>query len=203
MLVAMMFSERIWVLLLYFLSAALHEMGHLIAARSLDLDVKEIRFDFSGVRILIPQGTISYRSELILAAAGPLANIIGITVCIVCFLVSGVSGSCVVYAMEDLIMGEMDLVGAAGAFVMFSFLQCLLNMLPVNTLDGGRVLFCSLAIFFGERVARGAIRFFSYFIAFTLIIIAFYLLLKISSGLGIFVFSACIFLSTVNCQEEK
>ena len=51
MLAAMIMSDRAEILVLYYLSAGLHECGHLAAAKLMKIRIREIIFDYSGVRI--------------------------------------------------------------------------------------------------------------------------------------------------------
>ena len=197
MLFAMIASDSVALLGIYFLSAALHECGHLLAARALKIEIKEIRFDFSGVRICTDDIITSYWHELFLAAAGPLVNLIAVTASVCVFSLCGVSLFGVVNSVVSFFEGELTFLGAVGFFATSSLLQGSINLLPVNTLDGGRILFCASALFFGERCASATIKSTSFIAAFVLWTVALYMLLKVSSGLGIFVFAACIFLSTL------
>ncbi len=197
MLFAMIASDGAAILLIYFLSAALHECGHLMAAKVMKIEIEEIRFDFSGVRICTDKNIPSYLHELILAAAGPLVNIVSVTLCMCVFSLCGVSLFNVVDAIIALLGGEVTALGAVGFFAASSVLQGGINLLPINTLDGGRILFCASALFFGERCASAFIKATSFIAAFVLWTVALYLLLRVSSGLGIFIFSVCVFLSSL------
>ena len=197
MAVAMLISDRADVIILYTLSASLHECGHLLAARILGVKVKEIRFEFSGVRICPEEGITSYKNEFILAAAGPLVNLAVITAAIAVFSFFKVSPSDAESLCEGfLLSGEYTHFGALGFVALSSLLQGGINLLPVRTFDGGRMTYCLCASLLGERRAENILDVFSALSAFILWTIALYLMLKISSGLGIYVFSLCLFLST-------
>jgi hypothetical protein len=47
MVAAMIISDRADIFLLYALSAFLHELGHISAAKLMKIEIKEIKFDFS------------------------------------------------------------------------------------------------------------------------------------------------------------
>ena len=79
----------------------------------------------------------------------------------------------------------------------------MVNLLPVRTFDGGRVTYCLSAILFGERRAENLLDVFSALSAFVLWTVSLYLMLKISSGLGVYVFSLCLFLSTFEKGNER
>ena len=198
MLAAMILSDRGELLCLYFLSAILHELGHLVAAWRLRLGIREVRLDFSGIRISINEELSSYKSEMVLALAGPLVNLASVVICLVFLRSRGISAEALEGCIEGFFKeGSITLNGAIGFFGICSLLQGTVNLLPVKTFDGGRVLYCSISSICSERVAERALDISSSFSAFVLWTVALYLMLKISSGLGIFVFAICIFCSTL------
>lgn len=202
MLVAMLLSDRTEIFVLYALSAALHECGHLLAARILGIKIREVRFDFSGIRICTEEKLTSYRNEFLLAAAGPIVNYVVITVIAAFCSLYGVSiteatESCVSFLFE----GRYSHMGALCFVALSSFLQLGINLLPIRTFDGGRMTYCLSAVLFGERRAEQILDVFSGFSAFVLWTVALYLMLRISSGLGIYVFSVCLFLSTLKKSD--
>ena len=197
MLVTMLLSDRAEVLILYVLSATLHETGHLLAARRLKIGIKEIRFEFSGVRICTEEKLTSYKNELIMALSGPLASFIIFAVSVVFLSFCKTSVSEAITHIAGFIDGENSVIGAVGFVALSSFLQGCVNLLPVKSFDGGRVVYCALAVMLSEDVAERVIELSSILFAFSLWTVALYLMLKVSAGLGIFVFSACIFLSTI------
>lgn len=198
MLGSMMISDRAEMLFLYVLSATLHEFGHLAAARALGIGVGEIRFEFSGVRICTEEKLTSYKSELLLAAAGPLVNFICVTVCVTIFSFLKISWDEAAELTDAFLKhGVYSHLGATGFFAIASLLQGGVNLLPVKTFDGGRICYCVIAMLFGERVARRVLDVSSALSAFVLWTVALYLMLRVSAGLGIYVFAACIFLSTL------
>lgn len=198
MLGSMMISDRVEVLLLYILSATLHELGHLGAAGVLGIGIREIRFEFSGVRICTEEKLTSYKNELRLAMAGPLVNFVCVTVCVAFFSCFNISLNEASALTENfLVDGYYSHVGAVGFFAIASLLQGCVNLLPVKTFDGGRICYCAIAMLCREKAAARALDIFSAFSAFLLWTVALYLMLKLSAGLGIYVFAVCIFLSTL------
>ena len=197
MALAALLCDRVDIILLYALSAALHEGGHLAAARLLGIKIKEIRFEFSGIRICPDEGISSYKKELFLAAAGPFANLCVITVTVALFSLWGITADeASVLCSKLLFEGEYTRAGAISFVALSSLLQGGINLLPVRTLDGGRMTYCLTAILWDERRAENLLDVFSALSAIVSWTASLYLMLKISSGLGIYVFSACLFLST-------
>ncbi len=195
-------SDKMSLILIYAASAFLHEAGHLCAARLLKIRVREIRFGFAGVRICTEPGLSSYRDEFLLAAAGPFVNLLIIVVALT------LSGACGAGVDELLALtaefaegGELRPMGALGFAALSSLLQGGMNLLPIDTYDGGRMLYCGAATLLGEERAQRLISVTSAASAFILWTAALYLMLKISAGLGIYVFSVCIFLSVLKDTE--
>ena len=104
------------------LSAALHEAGHLFALHRLGVRVEQIRFHPFGIEITAPGlFSLPYRDELCVAAAGPIANLL----CACCTVI-------LVFLFGDF----------AGALflVVCNLALAGLNLMPVDDLDGGRIL---------------------------------------------------------------
>ena len=202
MLSAMIISDRADVILIYAFSAFLHEIGHLGAAKMLKIRIKEIKFDFSGVRICTDERLTPYKSEIALAMAGPLVNLIVTGAVMSFFKAQGISSA---EASEHigyfLTQGGSEIYGAIGFFGLSAALQGGINLLPVSTFDGGRITYCAIASLFGERSASRVTAAFSAASAFVLWTVSLYLMLRMSSGLGIYVFAACIFASTLKDAE--
>jgi len=202
MLSAMAVSDSFCVFAVYLFAALLHEMGHIIAAKVMKIGIKEIKFDFSGVRICTDSSLTPYKSEIILAISGPAVNLLA-------FLASALSWVIKYGSLEDFFASANLLMkeGSGNAdnviafFALSSLVQALINLMPVESFDGGRILYCATAELFGDRVARRVTDAASALSAFLLWTVALYLMLKISSGLGIYVFAACIFLSSLNKSQ--
>ena len=202
MICAAFISDRAEVIAIYFLTAAIHEGGHLLAARFLKIPIKEIRFGFSGVRICTDEGLTSYKKEIILAFAGPFANLLSIVACAAVLNFLGVSFELVLDSTVDFLSHRVpQSMGAVGFFVLCSGIHCFSNLLPINTFDGGRIVYCGIADMISERAAHRVIITCTMLLSLILWIIALYLLLKVSSGLGVFVFAASVFFSTLGSRE--
>ena len=109
---ALLFYQRAAVLLPFLLAAAVHELGHLLALRLLRHPLPSITLSFSGA--VMETGLLSYRDELLAAAAGPLASL--------------AAGSFLPLWPE---------------FGLYSVILGLFNLLPLPGLDGGRMLRCA------------------------------------------------------------
>mgnify|MGYP003289927008 CR=1 FL=1 len=202
MISSMLVSDSAAVLGVYVLAAVFHEMGHLLAAKILQVEIKEIAFGFSGVRIITKDKLLSYKNEFCLAMAGPLASFaVFFSIC-VCFCIFGMSSEVIFESAESFLQCNLSPWGALGFLAISSLIQAIINLLPVKTFDGGRMVYCVLAEAVSEYVADRVLMILSMFSAYLLWTVALYLMLRIGAGLGIYVFSACIFASTRNEDVE-
>lgn len=102
---------------LAFLTAIIHECGHIISAVILGLSIKSIYFLPYGIKmnLNIPLSLVSRMKKIILFASGSVTNIL-------CFVFI-----CFISKNENV---------AAGIHLATAFF----NLLPIGTLDGGRIL---------------------------------------------------------------
>lgn len=119
-----------------FLALGLHELAHVLAAKWLGVEIREIRLmPFGGsARMENPYGVPAVRL-LPVAAAGPAVNLLLTVVCA---------------AMMQ--WGWVKPVRAA-AFMQHNLVLCLFNLLPALPLDGGRILYALLQGRLGEMTA--------------------------------------------------
>ena len=203
MLLAMLICDKGRVVAVYFLAALLHELGHLLAAKALKISIGEIRFELSGVRICPKNGVISYFEEAVLAAAGPLVSLLSVLAVRISAAVGGQGITALLEAAELFLQqGEGGFFGGCGFFFLSSILQAATNLLPVSSFDGGRVLYAFLARFAGLDMAERVLSVTSAVSAFFLWTVALYLMLKVSAGLGVYVFAVCIFAGTVGKLDD-
>ena len=118
------YVDRQGLFLIGLMSCVLHECGHLAVLHILRKPIRKIRLTVSGAEICMVHG-LSYGEELAAAAMGPAVNI----------FLAGLL--CHVPGME----------AAAG---MNLILGCF-NLLPMESLDGGRILHSVLSILFGAE----------------------------------------------------
>lgn len=151
------------------LAAALHECGHLLAARLLHIPLRLLELDLMGARLYPASAIPSYRAEAILAAAGPLCSIL-----------------LAVPFLSTRIPFFVALRTATLSFALF-------NLLPIEGFDGGRVLFSLFACRFGEDSARRVLFASSYLSLLFLFALASCLLLRYGEDATLAVLSASLF----------
>ena len=108
--------DREWLAVL--LAAVLHEGGHWLAARLCGVRIVGFRVGLSGARMAL-DGLLSYKKEFLIAAGGPLANFV--CAWFVCWMGEAVGEGRELFFYASLGLG-------------------ILNMLPVGSLDGGRMI---------------------------------------------------------------
>jgi stage IV sporulation protein FB len=116
MLTAMLIIDRTGIILFGLLACILHELGHIIAFVIVDHIPELISFESSGIRLVKSQKTISYKQEIFVLIAGSGVN----------FIFAAVFG--LINTKSAAFFCGVHLI--LGAF----------NMLPIGTLDGGRIV---------------------------------------------------------------
>lgn len=172
---ALIFSGKLTVLTAIVLAAVLHELGHIAAACILKIDFEEFSLSLLGARLKMGSRLISYRDEILLAASGPFINIISF---IAFYPQTSWAGW----------LGEFFAYFTAASL----FLGCL-NLLPISTFDGGRILYTSVAAKASPALASNILRGLSFVCLFGLWCISSYLLIKTGNSLSLFVFSITLF----------
>ena len=133
--VLLLTAHKSW-LLLFWLAAMLHELGHLLALYLLGGRVSRFCFRLSGGELQYDGKHLSYGGELVLALAGPATNLLCAWLC----------GWLATFGHQEL------LYQFSGCHLVLAFF----NLLPALPLDGGRVLQTLLELKFpmeGERLA--------------------------------------------------
>ncbi len=151
----------------------LHEGGHFAAAWGVGAGMREVKLDLLGARMEL-DGLLSYGQEFFVAAAGPVASLLGGALAYPLWVVWGREGVGL-FALVSLVLGGM-------------------NLLPIGTLDGGRMLTCAVSWLWGERAAHRALRVTTGMFAAALWMLAAYGLLRAGEMLSLFVFAVCLLL---------
>lgn len=187
LLFSLILSNEITYACVYLFCAAIHELGHLLAAKILNVKISEMAFDIAGAKI-IPAGQISsYKHEFLLCAAGPLASL-----CLSLF------ASIVCYRNFDInILFEEEISGIPqifSAIILFSLIQAVVNLIPIDGFDGGRMLKSIAVYHFGVSTGLKISYVLTFIFSLILWMTSVYFLIKIGQGLSLFSFSICMFL---------
>ena len=179
-------------------SAFVHELGHLCSAKILKIKIRELKLGFAGAKIYPADGIISYKKEFFLCVWGPVFNILLSVICLIVLyfmckenpptLDEATAG---VFSLLD--GSEWGSVPALFLTIVVSLIQAAVNLLPVEGLDGGRMLVCLLSQAGDASLAYRAERIVTFASSICLWLFSTYMLLVTGSGLGIFVSAICIF----------
>ncbi len=122
LLAAFIYIDGTGFALLLLAAAALHEAGHLIALRGCGVSIEEVGLRTFGIEMVTGDTRyLPYRSELMIAAAGPVSNLFAMLVT----------------------LGAVAAIGpfwGALFFVACNAALAAVNLMPVSGLDGGRML---------------------------------------------------------------
>ena len=142
-------------------AAALHEAGLLAAMLCLGVPVKEIRFAPFGVELVRgDERQESYLGDALVSAAGPCVNLSLFLTC----LAAGQEET--PFALANLLLGAM-------------------NLLPIESLDGGQLLYAALSRFAGPQRAGRAVALLSFLVLVPLAACAFLLLFRSKNNISL------------------
>ena len=153
-------------------AASIHEVSHIALARLLGTRLSSMRLGIFGASLSMDSHTTSYKNEILIALAGPLANLT--SAIIILLFVSELSAFTEMFLAASIFLG-------------------LLNLLPISDFDGGRILFCIIAIKSSLHLASTVLKLTSFFFVFSLWTLSVYLILRLGASLSLFVFSASVF----------
>lgn len=153
-------------------SVLVHELSHLAAAKICGGRTQSLRVTAFGISLgFSPPKT--YGEEIFVAAAGPAASF--------------------AFALIGKLRG-----GAFGgeAFV-FSLFLGLINLIPIASFDGSRIINAAVSLFFGEAAARRVSAVLSYAFLFLAWVVSVYVLFYSGANFALLLFCAYIFVFTV------
>ncbi len=174
MLFSLLLTQKYYALIPLFV-AFVHECGHLAVARINRIKIKSLDIGIFGARINLDRKIYSYSDEIWVCLGGPLINL-------VCADIVAIFSK-----LFDIRSEAIDL------FIISSLSLGIINLLPINSFDGGRILFGMIAKKHTLSTAERIINVSSFISLFLLWIISVYLLLKTSASLSLFVFSLSVF----------
>ena len=149
-------------------SVILHEMGHLFSALLLGKHLRGIKIMPTGINLSLSAAS-SYAEEFLIAAAGPLMNLLYAAFA-VCFPIA-----------------------LATAVRETSFVLAFLNLLPLFPLDGGRMFVAALSFFFGAEIGEKISSFFSLLFLSFLWILSLYIFFYSGVNFMLLLFCAYLF----------
>jgi stage IV sporulation protein FB len=131
---------RVFIFLIYTITALIHEMGHLFQAEKLGYSMKNITLMPYGAVITGNIYGLKFKDETMLALGGPILNLI---IALVFTAIWWVYPE--IYAFTDVVVSA-------------NLTIALINFIPAYPLDGGRILFSVIAAKSGEKNAEKIVR---------------------------------------------
>ena len=128
-------TGKVYSFLVYTLCALIHEIGHSISAQKCGYKLVNVTLMPFGAIVTGEISNMSYVDEIKVSLAGPLLNL-SISVALVA-----------VWWVFPETYPYTELAVTAGLAL------CIINLLPVFPLDGGRILLCSLSTFLSRKTA--------------------------------------------------
>ncbi|MEE0835613.1 MAG: hypothetical protein U0M08_04325 [Clostridia bacterium] len=152
-------------------AAAVHELGHIAAAKLMRIGISTITLLPLGADISFSRMR-SYREELVTASAGAAFNLV-------------IAVFCLPLAKSEF----------ANLFVTSNIALAVINLLPIKTLDGGGTLKSVLLICFPQDTADRISSFISSLFLLTLWLLSVFLMLSSDGGFSLFALCSAIFIS--------
>ena len=153
------------------IAAFIHEIGHIVAAKLLAIDLSFMKLDVLGARLSTTGKLYSYPALVTLCLAGPLINFL-------CF------------ALLFPIIGAADWLHE---FCLANLSLGILNLIPIEGFDGGRILHGLMSIVFPITTVERICSALSFASLLCMWLLSVWLILRTGSSLTLFVFSCCLF----------
>ena len=171
----MLFFQPVGVVFPSLAGAVLHESGHMLAAMLLGVPLRSLDIGLFGASLKVRGSLISYPKEFLLCAAGPAMNFLSAFAVIIFSEHRGYYSEC----------GEW--------FISVSAMLGLLNLIPAEGFDGGRMLSVTLTAVFGPRVSAMILSATTFLSIVALWMFSVFLLLRYGTSLSLFVFTLSLF----------
>ncbi len=168
----------------YFLAITIHELGHFVTAKRRGYKVSKFALSPYGVELSYFNQNIDFRDELVIAFAGPLANIISLLLVISWWWIFPS-----VYFFTE-------------SFVFVSLFIALFNLLPAYPLDGGRVFVCIASKFVSGKTAKKITMYANILIA-TFFFVCFVAIMFVNFNPSLLLFSIFLFAGILDLKFDS
>ena len=156
-------------------AAVLHELGHMLAAAILGVPLRSLDVGMFGASLRVRGSLISYPKEFLLCAAGPAMNFLS------------------AFAVIAISERRGYFTGIGEWFASVSLMLGVLNLIPAEGFDGGRMLSVTVTSLFGPRVSAKLLSLSTFLSILLLWMFSVYLLLRFGTSLSLFVFTLSLF----------
>jgi len=166
--------------LILFVSVLLHEIGHVLAAKKLKIEVYEVELlPYGGVARMEELSKFGGTAEAVVSAAGPITSL---ALALICNFLGR-------------FWGLLD------AGFRYNLIICIFNLVPIIPLDGGKIVRNLLVFFIGYRQATRILVLAGRAAAFTLMGYNIYMLASGNRSTALIIAAIFIYIGTL--KEEK
>lgn len=151
------------------LSALIHELGHIFAAKICSVGIERVTVYPFGADIRLRPSLRSYKTDLIIALSGPICNLI------------------LAYVGKSLSFSD--------TFIICNLILASVNLLPIQGLDGGTALSAMLHLVFSEDICQTVLRKASFLCLFVIWMLSVFLLLSENGDPSLFIIVCALFAS--------
>ncbi len=168
-----------------FILSSLHEIGHILFMRLYKIPIKEVNITPSSVDIVQETSSLNYKKELYILLAGPIMNLLLFLIFFGIYLYSNVMIFKNIY-LQSLLIG-------------------FINLIPISTLDGGRIFQIFLKRHFDIREADRISFIVSIIFIIPLMISGFLILIRSNFNISVLLLSLylCYFLIFQNWDNKR
>lgn len=166
-------TDRTGISVIALLACLIHELGHLVMFALVGYTPKALSFELMGIRLSKPEQELSPGKEALVQLAGSATN----------------------FLVFFLLVGTLDQITYASLFAVTHLLLGIFNLLPLKSLDGGKLLELFCLKCFGERTADIAATAADLLTTAVLLALSVYMVVTGSKSMTLMVFSGGLFVS--------
>ena len=175
----LLFIDKSGFVLMGFIAASIHELGHLLAFVLLNDLPTELSFEVAGIKMV--------RSQKIIPAWKSLVQLL--------------AGSSLNFIFFFILLFSLHSVNRISVFATCHFMLGVFNLLPIRALDGGKIIQLLLDKIFSPRISVLVCTMISWGTLVLLIGICLYFFFVGTGNLSLF--SICIWMGIVCCKKES
>ncbi len=183
LITAVLLMEQTETMIWGIIAAMMHELGHIFAMILKGDHIREIKFNLFDIAIVDKtRQNKSYRDDILILFAGPMINFI---LCVLFYFLY------LLTKIEFLLipMGQNCLLG-------------IFNILPIESLDGGQILYAFLLQRFSPKKSEIIVELVSFVVLLPLAVLGFYLLLQSRYNFTLLLIS-CYLMAVILLKKNK
>ncbi len=175
MVTVFLLTDRTGISVIALLACFIHELGHLIAFFLVGYTPKALIFELMGIRLVKPEQELSPGKEAVVQLAGSMVN----------------------FLMFFLLAGTLKQVSYWSLFAATHLLMGIFQLMPLKSLDGGKLLELLCVRLWGERAADMICTTADFAATVCMMIMAAVMVLTGSRSLTLAIFSGGLFISLI------